>query len=190
MLDRPLALARLTLTQPSKAARQLMQEPLRRDILLEALVLVAITEVLIGWTANWLSPLPENAMMQVLFNGPILLAISQVALITLSVLAVFLIGRLFGGTGTFDQALQLIIWMQFVVQLVELALLPLHLFASEILVTLNFALAIYSIWLTVNFIAVLHGFNSLLKVLAGLIATSVVLAFVLLMVLGSLGLLR
>jgi hypothetical protein len=58
MLEQTLALARLTLRDPQRAARILMQNQLGRPVLIEAAVLVVTLEVLAAFIGQWINPVP------------------------------------------------------------------------------------------------------------------------------------
>ena len=193
MLEQTLALARLTLRDPQRAARILMQNQLGRPVLIEAAVLVVTLEVLAAFIGQWINPVPQSGFAASMFSSPLLLTIMQIAVLYLTVLAVFLIGRIFGGTGLFDQTLQLMLWLQLLTLAVEVAEIPLFLIlgnAQSLIGLITLATAIFATWLTVNFIAVLHGFSSLLKVFAGLMGTSIILAFLLMVFLVRFGLIE
>jgi hypothetical protein len=80
------------------------------------------------------------------------------------------------------------IWLQFFMLLAQAILVAVAIIAPTLAGLLNTASYVYFIWLMVNFIAVLHGFRSLWAVFAGLIATMFALSFVILFVLGVIGL--
>ena len=189
MLDETLALARLTLTNPKTAAAVVMRQNLNRAFLNEAMVLVAVLGVLLAGLSFTLAPAPQSdTVVTEMFANPLLAAVIQLALLYLSVLAVFLVGRAFGGTGSFDNTLKMMVWLQFLMVIVQGVELPLYLFAPGLAALFNFVSAIVAVWLTVNFVAFLHGFDSLMKVFAGMVATTLILTFLLTLSVGMLGL--
>jgi len=181
------ALARLTLTDPRAAGAALLTAVPVRDVLLQMAVVVVVVGVILTWIATALFPAPQNPMISDLMANPVLFAIIQLMMLMLSVFAIFLIGRLFGGIGSFEQTLYLSVWVQFYMLLIQAALIPVTLVVGALPLTLNLGLYFYFVWLMVNFIAVLHGFKSLWKVFAGLIAASFALSFVVLFLLGVIG---
>lgn len=85
---------------------------------------------------------------------------------------VSLLGRQIGGTGRFEEALLLVIYLQFLIVLLFFAsLLLLVIGASTFAFLLMIAGALYSIWLNVVFVDVMHGFRSLSKSFFLFIAT-------------------
>jgi len=119
--------------------------------------------------------------------NPFLFVVGQMAVFFLSVLAVFIVGRAFGGTGGFDDALQLMLWLQFVMLLFAIVELPISLMGQQISGVFDMVSAFYVTWMTVHFITVLHGFRSLWLVFAGLMGVSILIGFVLIMLLGASG---
>lgn len=88
------------------------------------------------------------------------------------------VGRIFGGRGTFGDALLLVAWLQVVMVLVQIVQLVVFLalpFASGLVVVL--ALGLF-FWLVVGFVQALHGFQQPFLVMAGTFATLFGAAFV------------
>ena len=95
--------------------------------------------------------------------------------------------RAFGGQGDLDGAIILVVWLQFVLfvlQLVQTLFLTAIPFIAQLIGFVAFFLTFY---LACNFIAVLHGFRSQLNVFVGMLATLFAFALVVTVVLGILG---
>jgi hypothetical protein len=114
-------------------------------------------------------------------------AMLQAAMNLAAVALVSGVGRMFGGQGTFEDALLLVGWLQVimlglqVVQLLVMVILPPLASVVMILsVTLFF-------WLLSGFICTLHGFKSRLGVLLATLGTLFVAAFVFSFILMLLG---
>ncbi len=168
-----LRLARQTVQEPRAGARIVLDLRLPREALWLMFALVVVVTVWIGTAVSLLSPPPpEGASI-----SPIWLGVLQGLLLYMMVLAIHFIGRAMGGTGDFDGALILVTWLQFIfilvqlLQVVVLLILP-PLSALVILV----AMALF-FWLLVNFIAELHGFQSLGRVFGMVILTAIGFAF-------------
>ena len=101
-------------------------------------------------------------------------------------LAAFL-GRLAGGNGDFDGAIILAAWLQFVTLVVQLAQLLVMFVAPPLQALIDIAAFILSFWLVTNFIAALHGFQSLALVLLSILATLFGFGMILAMVLAAFG---
>lgn len=98
------------------------------------------------------------------------------------------VGQAFGGAGTFENALRLIVWLQAILLALQIAT-QLALFVMPPLAfVLWVASIVIMLWLATNFIAELHGFNALLPVFLGMFGTLFVASFLLSFVLSLLGL--
>ncbi len=181
------ALARLTLSDPRAAARALMNDTAAQARAVELAGLVVIIGVAFSYLLSVLLPGPTVAVLDTMLSRPLLYALIQFMLLMVSVLAIFMIGRLFGGTGSFEQTLLLSVWLQFYMLVVQVAAVGVVLLVPGLSGLLNIAILIYFLWLTVNFIAELHGFRSLWKILAGLLGTAFALAVLASLILSLLG---
>ena len=187
MLDMLVALARLTLSDPRRAAAALLRAPALHGRGLELALLVVALGVLSAALMNALTPSVGDALVSGLLHNPLLFAVIQFMLLYLSALMIFGIGRLFGGRGGFEGALLLSIWLQFLSVAVQLALLPLAMALPALAQSLALFIYLYFIWLLVAFIAELHGFASLLKVFAGVIGSTFAAAFLVVFLLAFIG---
>ncbi len=164
-----LSLVRLTLRDPVGAAGQvvaLLSVPGARWLALGAVVTSAAALGTLGELvfslATGLDLGPPAA--------PVKLALVQTVLIVYSAAAMAVVGRQFGGRGGFGDALSLVVWIEAVMvvgqvaQIFVMALFPL---ASMLLTLALFGLML---WLLVVFTAALHGFDNLFWVGAGVMA--------------------
>ena len=172
-----------TVTEPRDAAREVLNLPLPRSEYWNAFLLVIVLAGLLQQLTLLVVPtdpeLPQISgfMVAAFIGGSILLTAATVQVV----------GRWFGGQGRFEDALLLMIWLQYVLigfQVVQLLLMMLLPPAAGLVVIFGF---VASIWILVNFIAELHGFESLGKVFLGVIGTAFGIAFALALVLGALG---
>ncbi|HQY44019.1 MAG TPA: Yip1 family protein [Paracoccaceae bacterium] len=110
-------------------------------------------------------------------------AVFQAGFVLLTACGMAWAGRMFGGNGRFQDALFLVVWLQFILVLVS----AVQFVALLILPPVGGIIALLSIplflWLLVSFTAALHGFSNLLLVLLGLIgaffATAILVAILL-----------
>jgi len=101
--------------------------------------------------------------------------------------AIHRIGRAFGGTGRFEEAMLLVIWLQFIFILVQLVqVLAFTLLPGLAAIITILALGLF-FWLLTNFIAVLHGFTSLGMVFVATILSLIGIIFAMSLVLALLG---
>ncbi len=173
-------IVRDTILDPRAAAGRALGLDLPRAVLWQVLVLVVILGMLQTFAYDALLPSPaENALMPFFGNQPLLTAGIAFAATLAMVVAMHRVGRAFGGTGDFDGALRLTVWLQTVmlflnvVQMVLLVVLP-PLAALMGIVNLGLML-----WLMTNFVAVLHGFRALFPVFVMIIVTGFAMGFAL-----------
>lgn len=182
------ALLMLTFRNPRRTAQLVLnlQVPLAARWI--GLLLVSVMSALLLHISFALQPSEIQGAFGPLMVSPMVSAGFQAAVLLITTVAVYQIGRAFGGQGRFYDALLLIVWLQFVlicvqvVQVVMFLVLPL---AADVLGLV--ALALF-FWLLTNFVAELHGFASLamafLGILVAMVAMAFLLAFLLALILG------
>ena len=175
------ALVRLTLTRPREAAERLISLNVPDDARWLGFVIVVVLSVILSHASLTLMGEEDYA-------GSLLsVALMQSSILLATVVAVHGAGRLFGGQGTFPDALLLMAWLQFVmlvfqvIQTASLMLLP-ALFGLVVVLSL-----VVFLWMLTNFIMALHGFVSPLKVVVGIIFTVFALSFVFAILLAVFG---
>lgn len=113
-----------------------------------------------------------------MLQNPLQVALLQgVAMVVMAMLAQG-IGRMFGGNGTFAEALVLITWTEALLCLLQLCQIVLVLLSPGLAAALGMFGIVLSLWVLSNFVAELHRFASAGKVLLGIIVTVLAVAFV------------
>jgi hypothetical protein len=182
-----LALARDTVSDPNDGARRVLALAPPASVLWQALILVVVLSVLMTRLAEFLVASPTDPLLPIFAAHPMLTASLQCGLLVVMVYAIHYIGRAFGGTGAFDDALALTVWLQFimvclqVVQTVFLIVLPP---VAGIIGLLGIGLFF---WLLSHFVAVLHGFPSALRTFLGIVVSMIGIIFGLSLVMSILG---
>lgn len=179
LTDRMISLTKLTLQDPRAATRALLAEgvPLRARSL--GLLLVAVISALLASLQVGLNPQDLDPLSAFMLASPFRAAAVQWGFLALSVVLMHRVGRAFGGTGSFPDALLIVVWLQCltlllqVLQLVATVLMPP---LAGIIGLGGFALFL---WLMANFIAELHGFRSRAMVFAGMVVTAIAAGLVL-----------
>ena len=183
-----LRMARDTVSNPREGAETVLSLGLPRQALWLAFALVVVLSMLLGDILYLLAGVPQDGPLTGPMGGsPLVMGLLQAGFLYMMAHAITQIGRLFGGTGRFEEALTLIVWLQFIflcVQVLQLAALLLMPPIAGLITIL--ALALF-LWLLVNFIAALHGFTSLGMVFAMTIVSAFALLFLLSLVLTMLG---
>ena len=172
MLKNLLTLATKSIMDPARSATDVLEIRFPLRIVVEMAVLVVVLSAIAAQVFSSLVPLPEDEsgiFFQVSQRFPFYLALFQGAVLGLLAGATFLIGRVVGGTGGFKDTLLLMVWLHFVMLLIQIV----QMVATIFLPVFNGILAAISLglffWLFVNFVTVLHGFRSKFKVLVGTI---------------------
>ncbi|MES2551154.1 MAG: YIP1 family protein [Pseudomonadota bacterium] len=175
-------LAQLTLQDPKQAARVLLAEgvPLRARSagLLLVAILSAITASIQITGREALDPL--SAFM---LASPIRATIFQWLFLSVSVVLIHRVGRAFGGTGSFADALLIVVWLQVIMlgfQVLQLAVAPLAPAFSGLIGLVSFMIYL---WLLTVFIAELHGFVARGLVFLAMVITGVAAGFLLVVLL-------
>lgn len=167
-----LAMARRTLDNPREGANEVMSLGLPRNALWLALAVTALLTTLISGFSGLLdlavngAPAAPDSVTDTsgppgFVIGPIAFAIAVWLSAVSTVFGVHLVGRMFGGTGGFDESLALVAWLQFIV----LGPLILSAVFEPISPVIGGLIALGGIvlqfWLLTHFVAALHGFQSL-----------------------------
>lgn len=177
-----------TVRNPREGATEVLSLGVPRNALWLILVLVVTISVMLAQLTNVLILSAGGVLLDGFLSNPVLTGMVQIGLLIVMVYAIYHIGRLMGGRGTFPEAILLVSWLQFIMVCLQVlqtgAMLVLPPVAG-ILGIIGFALFF---WLLTNFVAVLHGFKSLAQVFVMIIASLFGIVFVLSIVLSVLGL--
>ncbi len=178
----------LTVRDPAEAARLLLSLRLSRGVLWQALALVTIVSVLVVGLSP--GPMPEAATAEgtdALFLSPFAYATILGASLVMLVFALHFTGAALGGTGSFAGTLTLVTWLEVlatairVVQVVTLLVAPV---AAGIV---SIAGLVLLGWTLVNFIRVLHGFDTLGRAVLTLLLAIAGMSVGLMLILGLIG---
>ena len=184
MLDTLLGLARLTLKDPRNGARAVLNLGIPLRARTAGLMLVAVGSALFTHLGLLMMPATDDPAIIYMTASPFRTAVLQWVVLACSVALITRVGRARGGTGNFADSLLIVVWLQVlmlgvqIVQLLALILVP------PLAGLVNIAGLVLFFWLMTHFIAELHGFTSLGKVLAGILITMVASAFVLVIILA------
>ncbi|MGR3755817.1 MAG: Yip1 family protein [Tranquillimonas sp.] len=183
----PLALR--TLRAPQGEARRLMALDLPRDVLWQSLLLVVALSVILAELSDYALRLVYGDQIGGgILAGPFVLAGLQLTLLIVMVHAIYWLGRAAGGEGRFEDAILVVVWLQFIlvclqaVQTVALVVLPPLAWLIGVLGLVLF------MWLLTHFIAAVHGFRSLGRIFAGILAAMLAVAMILSLLLSMAGL--
>ncbi len=169
----------LTLTNPAEAARRLLAMQLGTDVLWLTFSLAVILNALVQTASGFIIPLISPDVQQ-LAEPLSRTIIVSVAAILISVVTFLLVGRVLGGTGTFNEFMTLIVWLQ-ILQITGQAIILVLVAALPFLfLPASLAMLALSLYITLHFLNEAHRFGSLGKsflviLLSGLVAIPFVL---------------
>lgn len=181
-------LLRLSLREPARAMAALRGLELSMAERWMALVLAAAASTLLAWGAEALFPVELAGPMSLLSRAPLLLAALQFAAAVLGAGLIAAVGRLFGGHGSFADALLVVAWVELVIvglQVMQLGLTLIFPASAAALTVVAFGLYVY---LLVRLTTAMHGFANPFLVALAMVGTLLLAGAVLGALLGALGL--
>lgn len=175
-----------TVPEPRKIARELFGLNLARSALWQMLLLILVLGALLGVGSSILFP-PAPEMTGTVFAMPLIVAMAEGSVAVITVFLIFWLGRAAGGRGSFEDAIMTVTWLNFVLLIVQAAVLVLSLFAPGLAALLWLAGGVMGFWILSHFIAEMHGFASAARVFLAILLTSFVAVALLSVVLAILG---
>ena len=169
----------LSLRNPSIAARFVISSGLQRDALWSLLLLVSVANATLVWVSNALTgPTPEQlAQMPIqspaIIFSPLFAFVFLAGALVITVHVLHWLGTAIGGTGSLDNMLAVLVWLQGLRVLAQVILLVLMLAVPSIAGLFGLAVAILSIWLLVHFVNEATGLGSLFKTVGVLLSAMV-----------------
>lgn len=179
-----IALAKLSLQDPRAGARALLRLGVPLPARTVGLLLMAVASAFLMHIGFLILPPSEDPLAGYMMQSPLRTAIIQWVILSVSVLLIYRIGRAWGGQGSLPDTLLVVVWLQVIMLAVQLAQVVALLLLPPLAGIINLAGLVLFFWLMTSFIAELHGFASRGKVLAGILATSLGVAMILVMVLS------
>jgi len=178
-----------TIRNPREGAARILNFAPPRDVLLQMLALVVIISVLLGQLGVIAlgGSLSDGALAGPFSLNPMTATIVQFGLLMLLVVSIHSIGRAMGGTGSMEETLLLVVWLQVILLCLQAAQLLALLIVPPLAAVIGLATLGIFLWLLVNFVAVVHNFRSLGLVFAGVLMSALAILFSVSLVLTVLG---
>ncbi|MDA1239182.1 MAG: YIP1 family protein, partial [Proteobacteria bacterium] len=158
-----------TLKDPREGASNILAFAPTRQMLWFSMIVVVIISILMSEIANYMLPVvPDNTII-VVMDIPLLAAGILMFIMVVMIYCTHYIGQACGGNGRLDESFSVVIWLQSIMislQLLQLLIIP---FFPNLAVVFGLFGGVVFFWLYINFVTVLHGFNSLGKVTVGVI---------------------
>ena len=156
-----------SIPEPRKIAREVQALRFSRAILWQVFALFAVLSTGLGIAALILFP-PDAEMLQMVVDYPFLSMVLnpmmggliEACFLVLTIFAIYWVGRTFGGTGRFDQAILTVIWVQYVMLLIQATMLFLALVSGGIATLFLIFGTGLRFWILSHFIAEMHAFRS------------------------------
>lgn len=149
-----------TVRDPKVGAQMILRQRFHAQALWPALVAIVAVSVILGQGTLLLLVGPD-ALGNSLLANPLSVWIVQLAILAASVFLIHFLGQKFKGKGSLEDALALMVWLEFIlacVQVIQIVAMLISPVVSDVLGILGLGLFL---WLLTNFVAVQHGFNSL-----------------------------
>ncbi|MFZ5963004.1 YIP1 family protein [Thalassococcus sp. BH17M4-6] len=156
-----LRLAWQTLVAPREVARLLLSLRLGHEALLLAFALVVVLNTMIFLATAQISP-PSDALVPLLSN-PVIFMLTLGGTLGVTAIALTWTGRSLGGVGRIEGVGLLLIWLQAVRMLVQLAVMVLMTIDPGLAGLVVVAASVLGVWILTNFLDEAHGFDSLFK---------------------------
>ncbi|MDO5659019.1 MAG: YIP1 family protein [Paracoccus sp. (in: a-proteobacteria)] len=182
-----MTLAQVTFRDPPRALRMLQSLDLSIETRWLGLFLAVTLSAALAVIASAFFPLTNETGVIGLTRRPLALAGVQLFGMALGAWLLANVGRIFGGHGSFADALLVVTWVELLlvaVQAVQVVLMLIFPFFASFLGLAAIAAFIY---LVVQFTKALHGFSSTFGVVLGLIGTAIGAGFVLSILMTMLG---
>lgn len=181
-----LRLARQSVSDPRNGARFMMDLNLPRQVLLQFYLLLQVLSAMVKVVYFSVAPAPDGVELPP--DAAITFTLFEAMIGLFAAFLAERVGRAFGGHGTFDQALTLVVWAQFIFLVVNILQIGVLLVLPPLVDIINIIAVALFFWLMVNFITELHGFTSPGLVFAGVLLTLFATAILLSILFSALGL--
>lgn len=174
-LDQFAGLIAATLRNPQEAAHRVMRYPAPMQARWLGLLLSAVVSALLIHLTFALQDPEAQAVFGPLMSSPVRTTVLQWLMLVVATVLITLVGRWRGGRGAFPEALSLVVWLQTILMVVQVAQLLLFVTLPPLADLLGLASMVLFLWLLTQFTCALHGFGQPWLVFIGIVVTAVVL---------------
>ena len=172
-------------TRPRAVISRVLAMDVTRPVLLSVALLLACVLTL-GEAILLLNN--EQELGSTLARQPVIGAALNFMLIFATAVVVDAVGRGFGGTGTFDNALKVSVWYSAVSILPNLVFVALSAMDVPATIVMQFSMMLYLVVVFSIFVQVLHGFESLFLTVLGVMGAGFIFGMILLFAMSVAGL--
>lgn len=175
-----------SVTTPRDVAERMIRWPIDRSTLWMGLILVIVLNTLSFQLTLALFPAPMQ--LPPIMTTPFAYALAVGGGFVIMVLILTWLGKAFGGHGELDQVLMITVWLQLLRFAAQVVLLGLAVLVEPLANLLTLVVAILGVWIFLNFLDVVHGFQSIAKTFLLVAVASIGVAFGLAIILLMTGL--
>lgn len=175
----------MSVRDPAEVARRLIAMQLPREVLWTGLALAAVANTLLFSLSGLLMPNPNVALP--LFQSPFRYLVMVAAVLVLTVVVFYWTGRLLGGRGSLQDVLVTVLWLQVLRVLVQAVALVLALTIPVLAMLGVLAASVLGIYIMLHFLDQAHRLNSLARAGGVLIASVLLMAVALSVLLALFG---
>lgn len=168
-----------TIKNPREGAEEVLALGVPREALWSLLLLVLVLSIILGQITTLLIASASGVTIGGPLANPMITGVLQLALLLVTIFAIHLIGRSFGGTGNLGETILLVAWLQFVMVCIQVVQTAFMLILPTVGSLLGIVGLVLFLWLLTNFVAVIHGFRSLGQVFVMILVSMFVMAFAL-----------
>lgn len=177
-----------SLIRPRVAARRVMALRINPLELLMVAVIITCAGIIMAFVATRASSGGLDPVTSRVLNTPLFGAGIELAVMAVIAVLTHRIGVLFGGKGAFLDAVALVVWLNVMLLLIQIAqILALATF-PPVAAALSIVGILWAFWAFANFVTELHGFENPFMVLGAVVLTAIVLFIAVAMLLAILGL--
>ena len=185
-MDRSLgSLIRTSLTDPQAVARELMAMNLGRDALWTGLGLIAVINTFLILLVLQIAP--PTVELPSYFDRPLVLFVLIAGLTVVFVHAMYWAGLSVGGQGSLMDVLAIVVWIQVLRAMAQVAVLVLSLALPPLGALLSLVVAAWGLWIFLNLLTAALNLPSLWRAAAVLLIAGVGLVLGLGLLLGLIG---
>lgn len=180
-------LAIASLRTPKRSLRIILDLVITMPELIQATALVVALSMMLPIISLMFQPAEVQEAMKAYSTHPVPVYFLQMAILIGSAFIINFISQIFKGHGTFKEMLTAMVWMQFILIIIQVLQLVISILAPQ----LNGIILLFSlmamVYLTVNFIMEIHGFTNSFSVAVGVFGSFFGIALILSILLALLG---
>lgn len=175
-----------TVRDPREGARRVMALQIPRHSRWEAVLLVVVLSALLSELTLLLGSASGGMMMGGgLLHNPLAMGALQLAVLMVLIWGMYIIGRLAGGTGSLDDAIMLVVWLQAIMLGLQVVQLAVMLLLPPLASLIGLGGILLFFYLLTMFTTELHGFSSpgavFIAILGAMVGFIMVFSFILAM---------